>query len=140
MKAGIVFFVKGFLVGLSIANGASAGACSAREATFAEENIQNVKTWTEFSTFYARHKKCDVDALRYAFTQQVAQLTSNDKGMANLSKMLAKDATLKSVILWHLKSETIASTDRDQIRQALQTCKAEHKNICREIKKAIAYK
>jgi hypothetical protein len=139
MKAGIVLLVAGLAVGLSITSAATAGSCPPSEAAFVEENLQQVETWAQFSIFYFQHKKCDVDALRYAFTQQVAHLAANDQGMLGLSKMLAKHPQLKPMILRHLKSEAVTSDDRDQILKALDACQASQKNICRDVKKMIDF-
>jgi hypothetical protein len=137
MKANIALLFVELAVGLSIASSAVAGNCEAGQAALVEENLQQLESWTQFSVFYFQHKKCDVDALRYAFTQQVARLTANDQGMLGLSKMLAKNPQLKPVVLMHLKSEAVTSIDRDQILKALDACKKSEKNICRDVKKML---
>ncbi|MGB4927337.1 MAG: hypothetical protein WBP25_12725 [Giesbergeria sp.] len=137
MKPGVVLLIAGLAVGLSITSAAKAGSCPASEALFVEEKLQQLETWAQFSTFYSQHKKCDVDALRYAFTQQVAHLAAKDQGMLGLSKMLAKDPQLKPMILRHLKSEAVTSDDRDQILKALDACQGRQMNICRDVKKMI---
>lgn len=111
MRIGIVLFLAVITFGLSFTSAAKPDSCQADEAKFVEENLQQLETWAQFSTFYSQHRKCDVSALRYAFTQQVAHLAANDQGMQGLAKMLAKHPQLKSPILRHLKSEAVSSDD-----------------------------
>lgn len=137
MKINVSLLVAAMAAGLSFTSLAKSNSCPPQEAAHVEETIQQVETWPQFVTFYSQHKKCDVDALRYAFTQQVAHLAANDQGLLGLSKMLAKYPRLKPKILGHLKSEAISSDDRDQILKALQACQPSQKNVCRDVRKAL---
>jgi hypothetical protein len=137
MKINVSLLVAGVAVGLSFPGLAKSNSCPPQEAARVEETIQQVETWPQFVSFYSQHKKCDVDALRYAFTQQVAHLTANDQGLLGLSKMLTKHPQLRSKILGHLKSEAVSSDNRDQILKALQACQPGQKNVCRNVRKVL---
>lgn len=135
MKISVSLVVAAMTAGLSFPGLAKSSACPAQEAKHVEETIEQVKTWPQFATFYAQHKKCDASALRYAFTQQVAHLTANDQGLLGLSKMLAQHPHLKPTILEHLKSEAVTMDDRDQILRMLQACKPGQKSVCRDVRR-----
>lgn len=116
---------------------AKSNYCSQSEAKSVEETVQQVETWPQFAAFYSKHGKCDVDALRYAFTQQVVRLAANDQGLLGLASLLAKHPYLKPIILGHLRSEAVSLDDRDQIFKALHACQSAQENICREVKNAL---
>lgn len=137
MKINVSLVVAAMTAGLSFTCLAKANSCPPEEAAHVEEAIQQVETWPEFVTFYSQHKKCDVDALRYAFTQQVAHLTANDQGLLGLAKMLTKYPRLKPKIFGHLKSEAISSDDHDQILKALDACQPQQKSVCRDVRRAL---
>lgn len=137
MKISVSLFIAATTVGMCIPGLAKSDPCPVTEAALVEETIQQVETWPQFVTFYAQHKKCDVSALRYAFTQQVARLAANDRGLLGLSKMLSLHPHLKPKILGHLKSEAVSSDDRDQILKELQACQPRQKNVCRDVQKAL---
>lgn len=137
MKISVSLFVAATTVGLGFPGLAKSNPCPPPEAAHVEEAIQQVETWPQFVTFYAQHRKCDVSALRYAFTQQVAHLAANDRGLLGLSKVLAQHPHLKPKILGHLKSEAVSSDDRDQILKALHACQPGQKNICRDVRRAL---
>jgi hypothetical protein len=138
MKVTAYFFAVSMALGLSATCQAGSSVCSAEEAASVEGAIQQVETWQQFATYYAAHKKCDVDALRYAFTQQIAQLTASDQGLSGLSKMLSTNPRLKSPIFRHLKSESITSDDREQILERLETCKPRQKSLCLALGRALS--
>ncbi len=137
MKIGVSVFVVATAVSLCFPGLAKPNLCPPPEAQRVEEAIQQVETWPQFATFYAQHGKCDVSALRYAFTQQVAHLAANDLGLLGLSKMLAQHPYLKPKILMHLKSETVPSEDRDKILRVTDACQASQKSLCRDVKKIL---
>lgn len=137
MKVGLISIIVGLTSGIGNACPATSGACTASEAAYVEQNLQSAETWSQFSRFYFLHQKCDVNALKYLFTQQIAHLTANDRGMLDLSKMLAKQPQLRPIVLKHLKSEAVTSNHREQILDALAICRVNQKVICREVKKMV---
>ena len=137
MKFGIGFLLAATTFGCSFTSAARSDSCLTDEATFVEENLEKIETWTQFSTFYLKHRKCDVSALRYAYTQQVVHLTASDKGLVGLAKMLAKHPQLKPAIFTHWKSESVSTEDRDQILKAVDACRVRQRNICREVRKIL---
>lgn len=137
MKTHIYMYVAVTAIGMCFPALGNSNTCSPQEAQSVEETIAQVETWPQFVTFYAEHKRCDVSALRYAFTQQVAHLTANDQGLLGLSKVLAQHPHLKPTILGHLKSEAVSSDDRDQIIKVLQACQPRQRKICQDVRKTL---
>lgn len=140
MKIRVCVCVAVTAIGMCFPALANSNPCSQQEAQRVEETIAQVETWPQFVTFYAEHKRCDVSALRYAFTQQVAHLAANDQGLLGLSKMLDQYPHLKPTILGHLKSEAVSSDDRDQIIKVLQACQSRQKKICQDVRKTLGSK
>lgn len=140
MKIRVCICVAATAIGMCFPAVASSNPCLPQEAQRVEETIAQVDTWLQFATFYAEHNRCDVSALRYAFTQQVAHLAKNDHGFLGLSKMLAQYPHLKPTILGHLKSEAISSDDLDQILKVLQACQPKQKKICQDVRRALRSK
>lgn len=137
MKIRVAVCVAATAIGLCFPAVAKSHRCSQQEAQRVEETIAQVETWPQFVAFYAEHKRCDVSALRYAFTQQVAHLAGNDQGLLGLSKMLTQYPHMKPTIFGHLKSEAVSSDDRDQILNVLQACQPKQKKICQDVRKAL---
>jgi len=137
MKISITIFVASMGIGLCFPGLPKSSSCPSTAAAHVEEAIQHVESWPQFAAFYSKHRKCDVDALRYGFTQQVAHLAANDQGLLGLSKMLTKHPHLRPNILWHLKSEAVSADDREQIRKVLQFCQSNQKRVCRDVATAL---
>ena len=137
MKIRVAVCFSAAAIGLCFPVMAKSNPCSQKEAQRVEETIAEIETWPQFVTFYAKHKNCDVSALRFAFTQQIAHLTGNDQGLLGLSKMLAQYPSLKPTILGHLRSEALSSDERDQIIEMLQACQPKQKKICEDVRKAL---
>jgi hypothetical protein len=137
MKIRREWFIFVLCFSASFTCAAASSACPTSKAAFVEEQLPKLATWDQFSTFYRKYKKCDVSALRYAYTQQIAHLTANDRGLTSLSKTLVKHPRLKPLILQHLKSETVTANDRDQILKNLNYCQTVRIQICRDVRNAL---
>lgn len=137
MKIRVAMCVAATAIGLCCPAAGKSRPCSQQEAKLVEETIAQVETWPQFATFYAEHKGCDVSALRYAFTQQVAHLAGNDSGLVDLSRVLTQNPRLKPTVLGHLKSEAVSAEDRDQILKVLKACQPKQTKICQDVRKAL---
>jgi hypothetical protein len=137
MKIRACVYVAITAIGVCSPTQSNSKSCPPQKAQHVEETIQQIEAWSQFASFYSDYKNCDVSALRYSFTQQIAYLLVNDQGFSGLSKMLIKYPYLKPIILQHLGSEAISSDNRSEILKALQTCQSEQKEICMDIKKAL---
>lgn len=137
MRINVHLFVLVTVVSQCVSGVAKANPCPQFEAKRVEETIQQVETWPQFAAFYNKYKTCDVDALRYAFTQQIAHLAGDDQGLVGLAKLLARQPHLKPIVLGHLRSEAVSSEDRDRISNALRACKPAHKRVCRDVRNAL---
>ncbi|MBL8289481.1 MAG: hypothetical protein JNL85_15985 [Rubrivivax sp.] len=81
------------------------------------------------------------DALSYAFTQAIARLAAQPKGVVDLSIAVRKEPWLRSTALKHLRSDAIAQEDADKIivnvREACPPSAAKQSELCREVKRAL---
>jgi hypothetical protein len=117
------------------------GGCTSEMAKSAEERLGAVDSWAAFVLLYKETRRCDSSALSYAFTQAVARLAAQPKGVADLSIAVRKEPWLRRTVLRHLQSEAIDQEDADKIivnvREACPTSAADQSGLCKEVKRAL---
>lgn len=116
--------------------------CTSEMARSVEERLGAVDSWASFVPLYKEARSCDSSALSYAFTQAVARLAAQPRGVTDLSIAVRKEPWLRRTVLRHLQSEAIAQEDADKIivnvRQACPSSAANQSGLCREVRRALA--
>lgn len=125
---------------LALAN----GACPSDMAKSTEERLGAIDSWADFVVLYKVTRSCDSSALSYAFTQAVARLAAQPKGVVDLSIAVRKEPWLRRTVLRHLRSDAIAQEDADKIivnvREACPSSAGNQSDLCKDVKRTLTKK
>jgi hypothetical protein len=112
--------------------------CDSLRAQLVEERLSTVTSWREFAVLYRAYRSCDASALSYGFTEAIASLAADAGNISELQKEIGRDPRLKTVVLRHLRSESVSAEQVEKITKAMQAgCPPHSRRLCAQLLRAV---